>query len=65
MIVAELELREIERQILCTQAMERTHYATLKQRPEAFDIGVNSLLQPCGPAQFPIMRRLFVSASLH
>ncbi len=38
MIVAELELREIERQVLRADVMEGSHHATLQERPERFDV---------------------------
>ncbi len=41
-IVAELELRDIERKVLFTDVMERADYAAFEDRPEAFDcIGMN------------------------
>lgn len=41
-VVAELELGDVERQILRTDLMERADKAALKDRPEAFDcVGVN------------------------
>src|ERR1041384_842528 len=41
-IVAELELRNIQRQILLANLVESTNHAALNQRPEAFDcVGVD------------------------
>src|SRR6516164_3588757 len=41
-VVAERELRDIERQILAADLVERSHDAALQKRPEALDcVGVN------------------------
>jgi hypothetical protein len=38
-VVAELELGNVQRQILVTDLVETAHDAALNQRPEAFDCG--------------------------
>ena len=50
-IVAELEFRDVQRQVLAADLVIRADHAALNQRPEAFDgVGVNDAVNvfvPC------------------
>jgi hypothetical protein len=46
-VMPELELREIERQVFLAYVMERAHDAALQERPEGIDILGMNLAAPC------------------